>query len=366
MKKNDQTSTNITLGQTADDDPVQSVDQTDDTVSEAADQSTDDNNSYLKLSLAVDLLVLTVLLVNLGWLLFDWLYTFDWFNSLFANVWSVGHEWYGSQIHEHFYTIDLFFVAFFVSEILFSWVLAIKNKTFPKWYDYPFVHWYDVIGCIPVTGLRFLRLLRLVSILIRLQKLGWINFKTWWLAKALSRPYRIIVEEISDRVVINVLDGAKQEIRHSDQVEKKIIEQVIQPRADNIASELALRLTSTTTHTYNEHRDELAEHFRKAVHEAVEDNPEVANLAMIPLLGNTIKSQLDHAISDILVNTLDSAIGKLDEQLVNNIIRTALDDWVYSQKSADLTQLSDAISDILSIVQEQVAIKRWNLPKNTN
>lgn len=325
-----------------------------------------DEKRRLKLSLILDLLVLAVLLVNLSWLLFDWLYTFDWFGSLFQSVWLEGYKWYGDEVHARFYTIDLFFVAFFVAEILFSWALAIAHKTYPKWYDYPFVHWYDVLGCIPVTGLRFLRLLRVVTILLRLQKLGWIDFRSWWLAKALARPYRIIMEEISDRVVINVLDGAKDELQQNDQVEKKIIEQVIEPRADHIAGELAARFTETTTHTYQAHRDAIAEHFKDAVHDAVEDNREVANLAMIPVVGSTIKSQLDRAISDILINTLDSAVGELDQNLVNKIIGTALHEWMHSQKATNLTELSDAIAETLGIVQEQVAVKRWKLPPDTS
>lgn len=318
-----------------------------------------EESERIKVLLLLDAITLIVLMINLGWLIFDWFYTFDWFNNAFASIWSTGHSWYGEVIHDHFYYYDLYFVAFFVAEILISWVVAIKQHTYPKWYDYPFVHWYDVLGCIPVTGFRFLRLLRVITIVLRIQRLGWVDIRSWWIVQALDRPYRIIMEEISDRVVINVLQGAQTEIRQSNDLEDKIINQVIKPRAALIADELSTRISETTRNTYRQHRDELADYLQHAVHKAVADNKEVTRLARIPLVGDSIRDQLDHAISDILLKSLDSALGQLDQQLVDNMITTALDEWLQSQKNENLTELGDAIAETMELVQQQVAIKRW-------
>lgn len=316
----------------------------------------------IKLQLSLDAITLIVLIINLGWLLFDWLYTFDWFAFLFTWAWSNGHAWYGEHIHSHFYTIDLFFVAFFIGELLLSWGIAVKHKRFPKWYDYPFVHWYDVLGCIPVTGFRFLRLLRVVAILLRLQKLQWIDLRSWWITKTLQRPYRIIVEEISDRVVLNVLEGTKGELQQDDDLEHQIIQNVILPRSTAIADAIANRLTTMTTVTYQQHRQELAQFLSEAVHTAVETNDEIGTFAKIPVVGDTIKHQLDQAISDILISSLDQAIGQLDENLVKNMVATALQEWLQAQETNDLTELGHATAEILDIVKTQVAYKRWKSP----
>ena len=53
--------------------------------------------------------------------------------------------------------------------------MAIRKQTYPRWYFYPFLHWYDLLGCIPIGSFRMLRLLRLISLTIRLQKMGIID-----------------------------------------------------------------------------------------------------------------------------------------------------------------------------------------------
>ncbi len=90
---------------------------------------------------------------------------------------------------------------------MIRWAVAIARGTYHRWFFYPFVHWYDLLGCIPVGSFRWLRILRVVSLMFRLQKMGVVDFRDTYIGRSVIKYYRILVEEVSDRVVINVLEG---------------------------------------------------------------------------------------------------------------------------------------------------------------
>ena len=69
-----------------------------------------------------------------------------------------------AEVHENFALYDLAFIAVFLSEFCIRWVAAIIRQTYMRWYFFPFIHWYDLIGCIPLGGARIFRFLRIFSI----------------------------------------------------------------------------------------------------------------------------------------------------------------------------------------------------------
>src|SRR5699024_12405934 len=96
--------------------------------------------------------------------------------------------------------IDLCFVAVFAADVLFGWAVAIWQRTYYRWFFYPFLHWYDVLGCIPLSGFRWLRVLRLIALGVRLQRLEIIDVRNWRQYACLRHYYDIVVEDRSDRV----------------------------------------------------------------------------------------------------------------------------------------------------------------------
>lgn len=122
------------------------------------------------------------------------------------------HAFYRDTIHSNFLFYDLCFVAVYLTEFVIRWIVAIARGTYHRWFFYPFAHWYDLLGCIPVGSFRWLRILRVVGLLMRLQRMGIIDLSQTWLGQTILKYYNIVVEEISDRVVINVLSGAQREI----------------------------------------------------------------------------------------------------------------------------------------------------------
>src|SRR5699024_6365167 len=125
--------------------------------------------------------MMVLLLVNLSLIIFDWLFLTSFVKEfLFTHANSFYH-YYNENIHKNFLTIDLFFVAIFLTELLIRWGIAIRGHAYHRWFFYPFVHWYDTLGCIPIASFRFFRILRIVSIGYRLQRLSIIDLRKTYL-----------------------------------------------------------------------------------------------------------------------------------------------------------------------------------------
>ena len=105
-----------------------------------------------------------LLLLNLLFLLFDGLY-----NTAFIrdslNAWSPAFVNFYDPIHKNFILVDLVFITIFLTEFFVRWIVAIKTEEYLRWYFFPFLRWYDLVGCIPLGGTRIFRFLRIFSIL---------------------------------------------------------------------------------------------------------------------------------------------------------------------------------------------------------
>ena len=118
---------------------------------------------------AIDFLMLGLLIINLAFIIFDSVYGFDIVRNGLGSISPAINDFY-QPIHNNFIVYDLAFVAVFLTEFMVRWVYAVKAKMYDRWYFYPFIHWYDIIGCIPVGSFRFLRILRVISIIYRLHQ----------------------------------------------------------------------------------------------------------------------------------------------------------------------------------------------------
>lgn len=303
--------------------------------------------------------------VNLSWIIFDSAWSVPELQKIMA--WVVPQDWLNSYavVHEHFFRIDLIFVSLFVSEFVFRWGDAVFNRRYQHPMAYPILHWYDIIGCIPVAGLRWLRILRIFAILFRLQRLGLIDYTHWTIYGWFKRIYDVIMEEISDRVVIRVLGGVQDELIASGDLERKILQDVIAPRRDLVIEVLRTRLVGVGQSGYAAARTDLHRFVTDAVSKAVHKNREIKIIDKIPVVGGMAGSLLDHAITDIICHALDELAGRLSsdefESVFNDICTSIFDSLTHDnpdQESGN-RELMLAISDVLEAVKSQVATRRW-------
>ncbi|WP_423822190.1 ion transporter [Salinisphaera sp. SPP-AMP-43] len=317
-----------------------------------------------RLFLAWDLAIIVLVCINLGLILFDTLFVLPGLGSAFGALWPAGHDWYAEQVHQRFMTIDLAFVAVFVADVLAGWTVAIVQQRYQRWYFYPFARWYDVLGCIPVAGFRFLRVLRVISIVMRLQRLGVIDVRDWWLYRQFMVYWDIVVEEISDRVVIKVLSGVQEELESGGQkLSRQVLNEVIAPRRHRLTAAASSQIEYSVVAAYQANRDQIQAYAANIVGRTVETNPALKNLERLPMVGDYVSDAIDDAIRDTVNQVLDEAISGLSsaefDELVSNIVESAIERLLAQDMDDATNEVRDAVIEVLDLVKEQVAVQRW-------
>ena len=317
-------------------------------------------------AITIDIVMMILLTINLSLIIFDWIFTVSFVNSLLKEYSPGFYEYYYYQIHLNFTAIDLVFVAAFLSEFLLSWILALVQKVYYRWFFYPFIHWYDLLGCIPVGSLRFLRILRVFSILIRLQNLKIVDLSKTYLFAKLRKYYNIVVEEVSDRVVVNILEGVQEEIDEGGPVVESIINKVIRPKQDVLVEWISRRLEYALERDVLIKKKELDQYVKDLITESLSKNNELKTIEQLPVMGKMITETIQNAISNIINDIIEKLITDLasyrNRELVNDTTNVILNSIEYEDEESMLKDVFKDISiEALEIVKKQVKVQKWKI-----
>nr|WP_221188476.1 ion transporter [Halomonas cerina] len=314
-----------------------------------------------RLHLAWDLLILCLVVVNLALLLFDSLFLLPPLNAAFEALSPTLHGAYDRYIHAHFIAIDLAFVSVFLLDVLLGWAVAIAEHRYHRWFFYPFVHWYDVLGCIPLGGFRLLRILRAISLLHRLQRMGLIDVRRWRLYAIFAKYYDILLEELSDRIAIRLLDNVQDQVRSSDSLSRRLIDDVVMPRKQQLISEVTRRLEDMAGSAYASNRADLMRYVSALVGRTLAESPEIRRLKRLPM-GSQVAKGLDEALRDLACRLVDEAVEGMRAleftALMEHLTESGFDAWVRVDKHTDRVT-EQVLVDMLEMLKEQVAVKQW-------
>jgi hypothetical protein len=310
------------------------------------------------LAMLVDIVMLVLILANLGLILFDWLYDIASVQRLLGEYLPLFSSFYSERVHANFSEIDLAFVSIYLLGFGAQWLVAIWRKTYHRWFFYPFIHWYDLLGCIPVGSFRWLRILRVVSILLRLQQLGWIDLKSTYPGRAVIKYYQVLVEEISDRVVINVLDGAQREISQGSPVLEHIQQEVLSPRKAALLDMVSHQLAVSVIAAHQQHRTDLETYLGRLTDEVLEQSMAGRQLRALPFAGRLLRQQVQQlglALVDALVDDLSAPENQTH-------INQVLDSLLQTEGDKPLTPLvQDILYGAIEQIKRQIAVQQWKL-----
>ncbi len=166
--------------------------------------------------------------------------------------------------------------------MLLGWLVAVIERRHARWYHYPFIHWYDVLGCIPLGGFRLLRALRIVSLLLRLQRLGLIDMRGWRPYRLFNHYYQLLMEDLSDRVMIKICGELQDELNTRDDFSQSVIDRVIRPRKQRLIDGMALRIQTMVEQGYSQNRATLERLVGAVVQRALDENPDLAGSSAYP------------------------------------------------------------------------------------
>jgi hypothetical protein len=257
-------------------------------------------------------------------------------------------------------------VTVFVVELLIRWGIAIKEKRYQRWFFYPFVHWYDVLGCIPVGEFRFLRILRVISIMLRLQKLEIIDLTKTYLFDRIAKYMNILVEEVSDRVVVNVLENIQDEIHEGTPVSDRVITEVIMPQKTLLVEWLSQRLQTVSSDAHRTYKEDIQQYVEKRIADAVNNNKEIKDIGIIPVFGSMISRNLERAISDIVFSVVNGIIQDLasthNREIVSDLTDLTLETILVqgNDEKANL-MVKEMVLQSIEIVKDQVKVKKWKV-----
>ena len=306
----------------------------------------------------VDLIMLVMLTINLLLLVFDSLYEVESINQTlhtYVPLIATGYQ----PIHANFLLVDLVFVSIFLFEFFVRWGVAIKEKEHMRWYFFPFVHWYDLVGCIPVGTARVFRLLRIVSILHRLHKYRVIDLKSTAVYRFFRFYYDVFIEELSDRIVVKVLSDVQQDIAQGSDLMDRIQTQVLAPRKvvlHHWLSSLALHIGESIAD--QKVGESVREHIATSVSNAVRNNAQVHTLTLVPVVGTSIERLLETAVADIVVQAIVNMLQDMTPEKVSDIISHGLTSPSVAEQALNVEVL-DMVNETLNIVKDHVAIQQW-------
>ncbi|RLT97398.1 ion transporter [Ketobacter sp.] len=311
---------------------------------------------------AIDGVMLLLISLNLIWIIFDTLFASEFIRHGLTWLMPGFSQFYGEKIHPDFVTYDLIFVAIFLTEFVIRWIVAIIQKTHHRWFFFPFVHWYDLVGCIPVGSFRWLRLLRVISILYRLNKYGVIDLKNSAPGRFLIKYYNVLVEEISDRVVENVLSGVQDEVRQGSPVVDKILTEVLIPQKTMIANWLTVKINEICDDVYLPNQAALRAYIEDSFSDSLSQDPKVAALETVPVVGPKLVEVIDQTISDVVFNIVNGLLLDIGKQETDQLVTELLDGVIHKllQPSDELNAASKKVMlEAIDIIKDQVRIQRW-------
>lgn len=317
--------------------------------------------SHQTLWFALDMLMLVLLVINLVWLLFDSLYAVNVLRDLLTQQVPAFTASY-NPIHRHFLFYDLMFIGIFLSEFAVRWVHAIYRREYQRWYFYPIAHWYDLLGCIPASGARILRFLRVFSIVYRLQKYGVIDITNTRLFEFLRFYYDAFMEELSDRVVLKVLSGTQEEVKRGSPLVRRVQEEVLLPRRDLLVDFLSARITRYAREGYMPRQQELRAYLNTRVISAMNRNRDLGRIRELPVFGSWASGTLDRAVGDITAEVIEQILNDLsspdNHDFVEDLVDVLLTPHERENSEAN-TAVIQGVIETLELVKDQVAVKRW-------
>lgn len=326
---------------------------------DAARQTTSVNRRHWRMTaIGVDIFMLVLISANLVLIIVDWLYQIDPLQHLLASQLPTPLGFYRDIIHANFTAIDLAFVSIYLFEFVIQWLVAIIRRSYHRWFFFPFLHWYDLLGCIPVGSFRWLRVLRVFSILLRLQQIGWISLENTYVVKVALKYYNILVEEISDRIVINVLNGAQREITMGSPVLDRVTREVLQPRKAALLDLITEQLASSIKGAHHQHRDDLETYLADLTDAILAHSTAGRQLRHLPLASRLIKQQ----VQEVGLALVDSLVDDIDKPASRKRLNAVLDSMLATPGDKPLTPiLQDIIYAIIEQIKAQVAVQQWKI-----
>lgn len=314
------------------------------------------------LSICYDGILMILIFINLFCLATDAILMSDfmqWFSQLTHTTSPL--QWYKVHLHPWVDLTEHWFTLLWITELLIHWAVSVYRKEYPRWFFFPFYHWYEVLALIP--QLRFLRLFRACVIAYQLHQLGYhIIPKKWY--KWGEFYYFLILEELTDRIALTMISGVERELKQNSLL-KQTIQDMMDKHRQLFATTLAELLQESLAKALHDQQRQMSYNVGQIVNKAIEDTPELHQmLRLFPVIGGRMEQQIQsigQRLGENIMHGLLEPFVEQSDEIANDTYQLIAKKASQAQLDTDnLTKLvQSVIFDSLTIVRKQVKIKQW-------
>ncbi|MFW2058063.1 preprotein translocase subunit SecA [Acinetobacter haemolyticus] len=270
-------------------------------------------------------------------------------------------EFYRSYLHPWVITTEAWFIIFLIAELVVRWIVAIIYKHHARWWWFPFIHFYEILAIIPF--LRFLRLFRAGIIAYRLYEMGY-QVIPEKIQRTLLFYYRVVMEELSDRVVLTVLDGVKHELKTNNS-HQNAIHNLVDHHRQLFVTTLSSLLQESLATALQQQQPVITKKVGEIVNQAIEDTPELTQLLrLIPIVGGRIEQQiqsigqrLGENISAGLIEPFTAGSPQQPNENFQLIAKKVSEINIDNQHLEELVK--SVVFESIDAIQKQVQVKQW-------
>ncbi len=261
---------------------------------------------------------------------------------------------------DNFWRFDLPFLILFAIEFLVRWILAIKRKTYLRWFVFPLYNWYDVLGLIPAKEFRIFRLFRLVSIYVRLRRSNVTNIGNDIVTRTVKKYSNILTEEISDLVALRILSEVQDEVRHGSSM--GVVSQAIGPKKEEIKEMLLDKVEIVTKTRLMPLKPSIKELTRISLEKSVTNrNSPLYNVPLPESVMRPISMAIGEQIVEILFSTIEATVESEDgKKAIGEVINEAIDITIHEMGSKSMDILvQDILISSIDNIKHKVSVKKW-------
>lgn len=261
------------------------------------------------------------------------------------------------RLEDHFWLLDLPFLLIFATEFFARWGLALWRRTHSRWYLFPLLHWYDLLGIVPSTQFRVFRLFRIASIYVRLRRSEAISIGDDLVSRGVERFADVISEEITDLVALRILELAQQEIRAG--ALSRITRSTLLPRRDEVRGQIVERISEVLADPDLHQR--TGSFLRANLDRAVESSPALGRVPLPDAALRPLVRAVGEAVYDSVVHTLTATL-RSDEgrAALDALVDEVMDSFAGELGRGEVEALIEqTVIDLLEEMKGTVAEKRW-------
>lgn len=258
---------------------------------------------------------------------------------------------------DRFWRVDLPFLLVFAVELFARWAAAVKRRSFARWWVYPLVHWYDVLGILPLQQFRVFRLFRLVSIYVRLRRSEVVPVGDDFVSRGVAWIADAVSEEVTDQVALRVLDLAQREVEAG--ALSAVTRRALLPRRAEVREQIVARLAEVLSDP--ELHERLGSFLRVNLDRAVASSPALRRVPLPDSVLTPLVRTVGEVVYDAIVETLTASLASEEgREALDAVVDEVMEAFTETVGRGEIERLVEAtVVDLLQEMKAAVAVRRW-------